>query len=41
MLEVRESFPCPMLSVLTSGRTLTIKPADVSENTIVSASASS
>ena len=38
MLEVRVSFPCPMLSVLTSGRTLTPKRADVSENTIVSAS---
>ena len=31
---IRVSFPCPMLSVLTSGRTLTIKPADVSENTV-------
>ena len=37
MLEVRVSFPCPVLSVLTSGRTLTIKPADVSENTVGSA----
>ena len=38
MLEARVSFPCPMLSVLSSGKTLTIKPADVSENTAVSAS---
>ena len=38
VLEVRVSFPCPMLSVLTSWRTLTIKPADMSENTVVSAS---
>ena len=38
MLEIRVSFSCPMLSVLTSGRTLTIKPVDVSENSVVSAS---